>query len=104
MGFKDYFKNKKTKNEPDITETLTNTIEKLQIYLENLNNGKIHDIKKYEGSKKGKCAKLLIQDEKINIIKTIEQLKDAKQTITRGRIAEKIFHYDLDGRCMSEEE
>lgn len=102
MGIKDYLKtkNKKSNNkkQPDITETLSNTINQLQDYLEKLNNGEIHDTSNL-GGRNFEFAESLIQQEAYVVSIAIQPLKDAKATILNGRVAEHHFHYDSDGRC-----
>ena len=52
---------------------------------------------KYEGSRNGEFSESLIQHETVIVSNAIQPLKDAKATITRGRVAENHFHYDLTG-------
>ena len=103
MGIKDYLKNKKTKKEePDILDTLTSTMEQLQRYLDKLNNGEAH-YEYREGTKNRKCQENFIRDEKDVISETLKQLGITKETIKTGRIVEEHFHYDIDGRDMGED-
>lgn len=102
MGIKEYLNNKKTrkatKKQPDITETLSNTINQLQDYLEKLNNGEIHDTSNL-GGRNFEFAESLIQQEAYVVSIAIQPLKNANATILNGRVAEHRFHYDFDGRC-----
>lgn len=106
MGIKSYIKNKTSKKpkETDIVTTLSNTINDLEDYLCKLKIGQVHNIEKYKNSRNGELAESMIQHEIVIVSNAIQPLKDAKSTITRGRVAEEHFHYDLDGRCMCEEE
>ena len=106
MGIKEHIKNKKSKkqNEPDIVDTLSSTIDQLQTYLNKLNNGQVHNIERYEGSRNAEFAQILIKKEIEIVSEAIPTLAVVKETIVRGRIAENHFHYDLDGRSMGEEE
>ena len=98
MGIKKYIENKKQqKEEPDIVITLDSTIKQLEDYLWKLKTGQIHDIEKYKGSRNGEFAESMIQHEMVIVSNAIQPLKDARATITRGRVAEKHFHYDLTG-------
>lgn len=98
MGIKEYLNNKRQKKQPDITETISDTINQLQDYLEKLNNGEIHDTSNL-GERNFEFAESLIQQEAYVVSNAIQPLKDAKATILNGRVAEDHFHYDLDGRC-----
>ena len=97
MGIKKYIENKKQQKSPDIVTTLNSTIKQLEDHLWQLKTGQIHDVQKYEGSRNGEFAESLIQHEIVIVSDAIQPLKDAKATITRGRVAEKHFHYDLTG-------
>ncbi len=90
-------KHQNNDKKPDIVETLANTISQLQIYLDKLNNGEVHDVEKYKGSRNGDFAKSMILQEKTVVAAAIEPLKNAKSAITRGRVEEEHFHYDLTG-------
>ncbi len=102
MGIKEYLNNKKKekqqKKQPDIVVTLGNTINQLQDYLEKLNSGEIHDTSNL-GERNFEFAESMIQQESYVVANAIQPLKDAKETILTGRVAEDHFHYDLDGRC-----
>ena len=99
MGIKKYIENKKAKNnkETDIVTTLDSTIKQLEDYLWKLKTGQIHDVERYKGSRNGEFAESMIQHEIVIVSNSIQPLKDAKATITRGRVAEQHFHYDLTG-------
>ena len=79
-------------------ETIENTIIQLQVYLEKLNNGEIHDTSNL-GERNSEFAESMIQQESYDVSSAIQPLKDAKATILKGRVAEDHFHYDLDGKC-----
>jgi hypothetical protein len=102
MGIMEHFKSKKNE-QLDIVTSLDNTIKQLQEYLGQLKSGQIHNIEKYEGSRNGEFAESMIQQEIVMVSNAIAPLKAARSAITRGRIAEQHFHYDLDGRSMGDE-
>ena len=104
MGIKNYIENKKQQKEPDIITTLDSTIKQLEEYLLKLRKGRVHDIEQYKGSRNGEFAESVIQQEIFIVSNSLQHLRDAKATITRGRVAEKHFHYDLTGTEMGDED
>ena len=88
--------NSKQTSDKSIILTLTNTIRELEIYLNDLKIGKVHNPNKFDVGSTNYCNAANIRDSEIaKIEECLQNLKSTLKQLKTGIIVDACFHYDI---------
>ena len=92
MRIKDYIKDKHKKDEIDIVADLQNTIAKLEVYLQGLDNGTVHaNVAELQDPEQKRFAQQMILNERYSVINGLDALRHTAKTISSHKMIDTAF-------------